>query len=42
MGYAFKTQKSITITNAFQKIFNESGHKPNKNWYIKVANFKIV
>ena len=23
-------KKGITITNAFQKVLNESGHKPNK------------
>ena len=25
-----KDEKGITITNAFQKILDESGHKPNK------------
>ena len=30
MGCSFKRQKGITITNAFQDIVDESGHKPNK------------
>ena len=30
MGYSFKIIKGITITNAFQNIFNESKRKPNK------------
>ena len=32
MGYSFKRWKGITITNAFQKILDESNHKPNKIW----------
>ena len=39
MGYSFKRQKSITIINAFQKILNESGHKPNKMWVEKGSKF---
>ena len=31
---------SITITNAFQKILNESGHKNKQNWVDKVVNLK--
>ena len=30
-----KIKKSITITNAFQRDLNESGHKPNKTWLDK-------
>ena len=30
MGCSFKSIKQITITNAFQNIFNESKRKPNK------------
>ena len=30
MGYSSKIIKGITITNAFQNIFNESKRKPNK------------
>ena len=34
-----KDKKRITITNAFQKIFDESNHKPNKTWVDKVSAF---
>ena len=27
-----KDKKGITITNAFQKVLDESNHKPNKMW----------
>ena len=37
MGYSFK--KEITITNAFQKIFKKSNHKPNKIWIDKCSQF---
>ena len=30
-----KYEESITITNAFQKVLNQSGHKPNKIWVYK-------
>ena len=30
MGYSFKREKSVTITNAFQKCLDESNRKPNK------------
>ena len=30
MDYSFKRQKAIRINNAFQKILDESGRKPNK------------
>ena len=30
-----KDNKRITITNAFQKILNESNHKPNRIWVDK-------
>ena len=35
MGYSFERWKSITITNAFQKILKESNGKPNKIWVDK-------
>ena len=34
-----KVKKSITITNAFQKILNKSGRKPNKIWVDKCSEF---
>ena len=34
-----KDKKSITITNAFQKILDESNHKPNKTWVDKGSEF---
>ena len=34
-----KDIKGITITNAFQKILNESNHKPNKIWVDKGSKF---
>ena len=40
MGCSFKSIKQITITNAFQNIFNESKRKPNKG-KIKAVNFAI-
>ena len=36
-----KEKKGITITNAFQKILDESNGKPNKHGQINVANFPI-
>ena len=30
MGFPLKDNKGTAITNAFQKILNESNHKPNK------------
>ena len=39
MGYSFKRWKGITITNAFQKILDESNHKPNKIWVDKGREF---
>ena len=30
-----KDKKGVTITNAFQKIFDKSGRKPNKIWVDK-------
>ena len=35
-----KVKKDITITNAFQKILDESDRKQNKIW-IKVVSFTI-
>ena len=32
-------QKCITITNAFQKILDESNRKPNKIWVDKGSGF---
>ena len=34
-----KYEKGITITNAFQKVINESGCKPNKIWVDKGSKF---
>ena len=34
-----KPKKSITITNAFQKILNESGRKPKQIWVDKGSEF---
>ena len=34
-----KDKKAITITNVFQKILNESKHKPNKIWVDKGSEF---
>ena len=34
-----KDKKGITITNAFQKILDESNHKPKKIWVDKGSEF---
>ena len=34
-----KDKKGITITNAFQKILDESNHKPNKIWIEESSEF---
>ena len=34
-----KDKKCIPITNAFQKAFKESGHKPDKIWVDKGSEF---
>ena len=34
-----KDKKGITITNAFQKILDESNRKPNKTWVDKASEF---
>ena len=34
-----KDKKGITITNAFQKILDESKRKPNKIWVDKGSEF---
>ena len=34
-----KDKKGITITNAFQKILDESNRKPNKIWIAKSSDF---
>ena len=35
----YKDKKSITITNAFQKILKESDRKPNKVWVDRGSEF---
>ena len=39
MGCSFKKQKSITITNVFKKLWDESSRKPNKIWVDKSSEF---
>ena len=39
MGFPLKDKKSITITNAFQKILKGSNRKPNKIWADKGSEF---
>ena len=39
MGYSFKDKVGVTITNAFQKIRDESNRKPNKMWVDKGSEF---
>ena len=39
MGYSLKHKIGITITNAFQKIIDESNRKPNKMWVDKGSEF---
>ena len=39
MGYSLKDKIGITITNAFQKIIDESNRKPNKMWVDKGSEF---
>ena len=34
-----KDKKGITMTNAFQKMLDESSHKPNKIWVDKGSEF---
>ena len=34
-----KDKKAITITNSFQKIWNESKRKPNKMWVDKGSEY---
>ena len=34
-----KDKKGVTITNAFQKILDESNRKPNKIWVDKGSQF---
>ena len=34
-----KDKKEITVINAFQKILDESNHKPNKIWVNKGSEF---
>ena len=37
--YLWKRKKGVTITNAFQKILEESDRKPNKIWVQKGSEF---
>ena len=37
-----KDKKGITITDAFQKILDDSNRKPNKIWVDKEVNFTII
>ena len=37
--FHWKIKKGVTIVNAFQKIFNDSGRKPNKIWVDKGSEF---
>ena len=39
MGYFLEDKQGITITNAFQKILDESNNKPNKIWVDKGVEF---
>ena len=39
MGYSLKDKKEITITNAFQKILDESNRKSNQIWVDKGSEF---
>ena len=41
MDYAFIQSKGITITNAFQKILNETNRTRNKIWVVKAMHFTI-
>ena len=35
------SKKEITITNAFQKVLDESNHKPNTIWQIRAVIFTV-
>ena len=39
MGCSFERQKSVSIVDAFQKILDKSGRKPNKEWVDKGSEF---
>ena len=39
MGCSLKNKKGVTITNAFQKVLDESNSKPNKIWIDKGSEF---
>ena len=39
MGFSFERQKVIAITNAFQKILDESNRKPYKIWVDEKSEF---
>ena len=37
--YSLKDKKGIVITNAFQKVLDESNRKPNKIWVDRGSEF---
>ena len=37
-----KDKKGVSIADAFQKISDKSGRKPNKTWFDKGGDFTIV
>ena len=37
-----KDKKGVSIADAFQKILDKSGRKPNKTWFDKGGDFTIV
>ena len=39
MGFSFKNKKGFTISNAFQKLLDESNHKRNRLWVHKGCEF---
>ena len=39
LGFVLKDKKGISINNAFQKILDKSGRKPNKIWVDKGSEF---
>ena len=41
MDYSFIRSNGITITNAYQKILDESNRTPNKIQVVKAMNFTI-
>ena len=37
--FLWKIKKNIRITNAFQKVLDQSNRKPNKLWVDKISEF---